>query len=118
MGYQELAVTPTRHRAWFGRTRAMTACLGLMAISWLTLGTSFTSHRTGDDFAKVQKCSIDNLRSDLSFLDSAVPIAADEFLERRDRLAKALHATGIDAFVLEPGYTFQLVSLTPATELH
>lgn len=57
--------------------------------------------------AKAQQCAIDNFHSDLSFLDAAVPIAAEEFLERRDRLAKALVASGADAFVLEPGYTFQ-----------
>ncbi|KAK8009699.1 zinc knuckle-domain-containing protein [Apiospora arundinis] len=62
---------------------------------------------TGPDVAKVQQCAIDNFKSDLSFLDPAVPIQADEFLERRDRLARALVASGADAFVLEPGYTFQ-----------
>jgi len=59
------------------------------------------------DVAAVQQCAIDNLRSDLSFLDKAKPIEADEFLERRDRLARALAINGVDAFVLEPGYTFQ-----------
>ncbi|KAH6894218.1 peptidase M24, structural domain-containing protein [Thelonectria olida] len=59
------------------------------------------------DVAKVQQCSIDNLRADLSFLDDAVPIGAQEFIHRRDRLAQALAVNGVDAFVLEPGYTFQ-----------
>jgi hypothetical protein len=59
------------------------------------------------DVAAVQQCSIDNLKSDLSFLDKAKPIEADEFLERRDRLAQALAANHVDAFVVEPGYTFQ-----------
>ncbi|KAK8047932.1 Creatinase/aminopeptidase [Apiospora saccharicola] len=62
---------------------------------------------TLSDVVKAQQCAIDNFHSDLSFLDAAVPIATDEFLERRDRLAKALVASGADAFVLEPGYTFQ-----------
>jgi hypothetical protein len=57
--------------------------------------------------AAVQQCAIDNLKSDLSFLDNAKPIKAEEFLERRDRLAQALAVNGVDAFVLEPGYTFQ-----------
>ncbi|KAH7303872.1 peptidase M24, structural domain-containing protein [Stachybotrys elegans] len=56
---------------------------------------------------KVQQCAIDNLKADTWFLDDAVPIEAEEFLERRDRLAKALAVNGVDAFVLEPGYTFQ-----------
>ncbi|ETN36394.1 uncharacterized protein HMPREF1541_08671 [Cyphellophora europaea CBS 101466] len=59
------------------------------------------------DIAKVQKCSIDNLHMDLSFLEDATPIKAEEFIHRRDRLAQALHTDGVDAFVLEPGYTFQ-----------
>ncbi|EPE03317.1 xaa-pro dipeptidase [Ophiostoma piceae UAMH 11346] len=56
---------------------------------------------------KVQQCANTNLRNDNGFLDSAVPIAPEEFLERRDRLANALVQSGVDAFVLEPGYTFQ-----------
>lgn len=57
----------------------------------------------------VQKCAIDNLHKDLSFLGSAKPITADEFISRHDRLAQALAASDVDAFVLEPGYTFQYV---------
>ncbi|KEQ76538.1 Creatinase/aminopeptidase, partial [Aureobasidium namibiae CBS 147.97] len=56
---------------------------------------------------RVQQCSIDNLHKDLYFLDNARPIEAQEFLDRRDNLAKALHVSGVDGFVLEPGYTFQ-----------
>lgn len=59
------------------------------------------------DIDKVQQCSIANLKANLSFLDSAKPIKTEEFLDRQDRLAKALAHDGVDAFVLEPGYTFQ-----------
>jgi Xaa-Pro aminopeptidase len=55
----------------------------------------------------VQECSIDNFHKDLYFLDNARPIEAQEFLDRRDTLAKALHISGVDGFVVEPGYTFQ-----------
>ncbi|KAL8284394.1 hypothetical protein RB597_001626 [Gaeumannomyces tritici] len=55
---------------------------------------------------KVQQCAIRNLHANTSFLD-APPIPASEFVERRDRLARALAASGADAFVLEPGYSFQ-----------
>lgn len=65
------------------------------------------NHNHHPDVAKVQKCSITNFKSDLSFLDNAHPIQADEFLHRRDRLAQALVHNKVDAFVLEPGYTFQ-----------
>ncbi|ROV87346.1 hypothetical protein VMCG_10701 [Cytospora schulzeri] len=56
---------------------------------------------------KVQKCAIDNLHKDLYFLEPAKPITAEEFISRHDRLAQALAASDMDAFVLEPGYTFQ-----------
>ncbi|KAI0205310.1 peptidase M24, structural domain-containing protein [Astrocystis sublimbata] len=55
----------------------------------------------------VRKCATDNVHDDLSFLYVAKPIRAHEFLERRDRLARALVASDADAFVLEPGYAFQ-----------
>ena len=56
-----------------------------------------------------QACSIDNLlnETNLDFLSTAHPIQLSEFASRRDRLAQALAADGIDAFVGEPGYTFQ-----------
>lgn len=60
----------------------------------------------------VQECAIANLHHDLSFLDDASPITAAEFVDRRDRLARALAASDIDAFVLEPGYTFQYYANT------
>ncbi|KAL6893076.1 Prolidase/Aminopeptidase P-like protein [Trichoderma longibrachiatum] len=63
--------------------------------------------RHGPDVASVQQCSINSFKSDLSFLEGAKPIQASEFILRRDRLAQALAANKVDAFVLEPGYTFQ-----------
>ncbi|KAF6834653.1 metallopeptidase family M24 [Colletotrichum plurivorum] len=77
----------------------------LLVIGYYSSSVSYLRRSTV--YEKVQQCAIDNLRSDLSFLDSAVPITADEFIDRRDRLAKALAASNIDAFALEPGYTFQ-----------
>jgi Xaa-Pro aminopeptidase len=56
---------------------------------------------------KAQKCAISNLQQNTYFLDNAVPIKTEEFIERRDRLAVALFDAGVDAFALEPGYTFQ-----------
>lgn len=55
----------------------------------------------------VTRCAINNLKTDLSFLDNVNPIPDEEFITRRDKLAKALAANNVDAFVLEPGYTFQ-----------
>lgn len=98
---------PTPHPK-ASRTRMVplvATALFLLAITFYKSSLSHVSQQTV--FQKVQQCAIDNLKSDLSFLHSAVPISSDEFIERRDRLARALAATGVDAFVLEPGYTFQ-----------
>lgn len=56
-----------------------------------------------------QDCSIEQLYidTDLDFLSTASPIALSEFVLRRDRLAQALVDDGLDAFIVEPGYTFQ-----------
>ncbi|GKT52420.1 putative peptidase [Colletotrichum spaethianum] len=75
--------------------------------SFYFLNSFYDRISPGNAYEKAQECAIDNLHSDLSFLDPAVPITAEEFLERRDRLARALAASNVDAFVLEPGYTFQ-----------
>ncbi|KAK8041501.1 Creatinase/aminopeptidase [Apiospora phragmitis] len=83
---------------------------GLLTLIWAFKDGLPLGHRpqsTEPNVAKVQQCAIAKFQSDLSFLDPAMPITADEFLERRDRLARALFASGADAFVLEPGYTFQ-----------
>jgi hypothetical protein len=40
-------------------------------------------------------------------LDSAAPLPVEEFVQRRNNLAKALVADDVDAFIVEPGYTFQ-----------
>lgn len=58
--------------------------------------------------AEFQECSINNfIATGLHFLDSASPLPVSEYVERRDNLAAALVADEIDAFLVEPGYTFQ-----------
>lgn len=64
-------------------------------------------HKPRPDIQGVQECAIRNLRGHSSFLDKAVPISVEEYTSRRDRLADALHRSHVDAFVLEPGYSFQ-----------
>ncbi|OCK76939.1 metallopeptidase family M24 [Lepidopterella palustris CBS 459.81] len=56
---------------------------------------------------RVQKCSIKSIHQNLSFLDNAHAVTSQEFILRRDNLAKALLTSRVDAFILEPGYTFQ-----------
>lgn len=64
-------------------------------------------HKPRPDVQDVQECTIRNLRQHSSFLDKAVPISIEEYTSRRDRLAEALYRSHVDAFVLEPGYSFQ-----------
>jgi hypothetical protein len=55
-----------------------------------------------------QKCSVETLKHDTNydFLATASPPTVEEFISRRDRLALALIEDGVDAFIVEPGYTF------------
>ena len=56
---------------------------------------------------RFQKCSIDNyLDTGLPFLEGVKRPPLEEYVTRRDNLAKALVSDGVDAFVVEPGYTF------------
>ncbi len=66
-----------------------------------------TEHSYKPDISRVQQCTINNLHKDLSFLDDTIAITAQEFIHRRDRLAAALVQARVDAFCVEPGYTFQ-----------
>lgn len=81
--------------------------LAALWLVWPHLEMSPQRHTQLSVVDKVQKCAIDNLHEDLYFLEPAKPITAEEFISRHDRLAQALAASDLDAFVLEPGYTFQ-----------
>ncbi|EGP90657.1 unnamed protein product [Zymoseptoria tritici ST99CH_1A5] len=60
-----------------------------------------------DPLDNFRKCSIDAYRATgMDFLKTADPPSLDEYVLRRDNLAKALAADNIDAFAVEPGYTF------------
>ncbi|KAB2579345.1 putative peptidase [Lasiodiplodia theobromae] len=101
-GQQPHATAPRTTRTRRSYLKLLTA----LFVAALYARFFYTRHSHAHKVARVQKCSISNLHSDLSFLDVS-PITADEFIARRDNLARALHADGVDAFVLEPGYTFQ-----------
>ncbi|CAG8951236.1 hypothetical protein HYFRA_00007983 [Hymenoscyphus fraxineus] len=85
----------------------------------LLAGTSlalFSNHQSNwkisstslNTVAQFQKCSIDNfVATGFPFLDSAAPLPVSEYELRRNNLAVALEADGVDAFVVEPGYTFK-----------
>ncbi|OTA99428.1 hypothetical protein M426DRAFT_325137 [Hypoxylon sp. CI-4A] len=95
------------------RRTIVIAILFLINAGWLLQASSISQRtRSEPDLNQIQKCAIKNLQADLSFLDGASPISSDEFLQRRDRLAQALVASKVDAFVVEPGYTFQYYANT------
>ncbi|KAE9975330.1 hypothetical protein EG328_003230 [Venturia inaequalis] len=88
--------------------------LGLLIRLLLLLLIPFHIHPTTIQSAlfdspqvKAQTCSIKNFHQNLSFLSGAALISTSEFISRRNNLGKALHIEGLDAFILEPGYTFQ-----------
>ncbi|TDZ14225.1 putative peptidase [Colletotrichum orbiculare MAFF 240422] len=89
------------------RSRILPLIVAVLLLAFTRFHSSLLSTSNHRSVKQVQQCAIDNLHSDLSFLHDAVPITSAEFIERRDRLARALAASGVDAFVLEPGYTFQ-----------
>ncbi|KAI1474067.1 Prolidase/Aminopeptidase P-like protein [Daldinia eschscholtzii] len=106
-----------RHRIGPHRSRALIiAAISLFNIAWLSWTWVLQHAKSEPDIARVQRCAIDNLHADLSFLDGASRISKREFLERRDRLAQALVASNVDAFVLEPGYTFQYYGNTSQSD--
>ncbi|KAI1463362.1 Creatinase/aminopeptidase [Daldinia caldariorum] len=102
------ASSSPRHNIGSRKSRGrIIAAVLLFNIAWLSWTWVPRYAKSEHDTTRVQRCAIDNLHGDLSFLDGASPIGKFEFLERRDRLARALAVSDVDAFVLEPGYTFQ-----------
>jgi hypothetical protein len=72
--------------------------------------TQSTSHAGPHSVSTFQSCSINSFLSfGLPFLETASPLPVSEFVDRRNNLAKALVADGINAFIVEPGYTFKYV---------
>lgn len=67
-----------------------------------------SERKSSRKYEKFRKCSIDKfLGTGLPWLDTASPISLPEFVQRRNNLASALENDGIDAIIIEPGYTFQ-----------
>lgn len=65
-----------------------------------------TSHKatSSSRLDEFRTCSIENFKATkFPFLDGVQPIARDEFVARRRRLAEALLSDGADAFAVEPG---------------
>lgn len=64
-------------------------------------------YRNEPEVKRFRKCAIDKyLSTGLPFLKAVERPPLKEYILRRNNLAEALVADGIDAFVVEPGYTF------------
>ncbi|CAO2649376.1 Nn.00g067610.m01.CDS01 [Neocucurbitaria sp. VM-36] len=95
----KLALT-TRRRGWFLLGAVL---LILETISLLEYGSLLLHSKT----KPFRRCSIENyLATDLRFLDTAERPPLDDYVLRRNNLARALVMDGADAFIVEPGYTF------------
>ncbi|PYH47084.1 Creatinase/aminopeptidase [Aspergillus saccharolyticus JOP 1030-1] len=102
---------PLHHRRWLRAVTAFLLCvIGIYSFS-RDLFARATSHKippNATPLDEFEQCSIANFReTGYPFLDTAIPIAVEDFEDRRDRLARALMVSGVDAFVVEPGYTFK-----------
>ncbi|KAJ3480276.1 hypothetical protein NLG97_g8107 [Lecanicillium saksenae] len=71
---------------------------------------------TGSLVDKAERCAIRNFMKDTSFLDCVEGISTEEFLERRNKLAKVLKDEGVAAFVIEPGFTFEYYANVSKTD--
>ncbi|RAL64959.1 hypothetical protein DID88_001549 [Monilinia fructigena] len=68
-------------------------------------------------YKRFEKCSANTfLATGLPWLETASPISLLEFVQRRNNLAIALETDGIDAFIVEPGYTFQYYANVSQTD--
>ena len=94
-------------------------CIGTIYIWWVLLTGRSTSTTYSNVESWPQKTRSDRLRgnldcairtlkeeTNLDFLQTANPLNVSDFVERRNRLAQALDEEGLDAFAVEPGYTF------------
>ncbi|KAF2771074.1 Creatinase/aminopeptidase [Teratosphaeria nubilosa] len=119
-GHQPRTFKAAPHRRW---TLLRTLCAVVLAtylfsqhfLAWAVVPDHTTKkHPQGLPLKSIpqhlkafQTCSInDFLATDLTFMDTAQPLPRPEFVDRRDKLAQALANEDIDAFIVEPGYTF------------
>ncbi|TVY25886.1 putative peptidase [Lachnellula hyalina] len=93
-----LAIAVLSVSAWFLARSKYNYTLEIHAVPW----------SQPHSINQFQQCSITNfLSTGLPFLKSAAPLPVEEYVQRRNNLAKALVADNVDAFIVEPGYTFQ-----------
>jgi hypothetical protein len=95
--------------AWQQPKRGFSSVYVLVALALLVTGYCYRRHHIPRSLSSpdLQQCAIDNLLgTGLPFMNAS-PISLADFEERRNRLAQALVAEDVDAFVVEPGYTFK-----------
>jgi len=88
---------PLQAKKWLQRV-VIAASLVLIAASVALVMTADSNASSGAD---IEKCAWATLQEHVSLL-SVPPIGKSEYLSRQHRLAAALEAEGVDAFVAEP----------------
>ncbi|KAF2854120.1 peptidase M24 [Plenodomus tracheiphilus IPT5] len=96
-----------RARVSYGARWCSCLVLGAMLLLlWNTSSIRNIRSSAGSEFKQFRTCSIENyLGTGLEFLKTAAQPPLEEYILRRDNLAIALNAEGLDTFVVEPGYT-------------
>ncbi|KAF1938271.1 peptidase M24 [Clathrospora elynae] len=105
--YHSSRRVPTKRVSHIVRS-VLAAVLGIVLLAWyLVLSSSNELSTRVSPIEQFRRCSIDKyLATGLGFLESAERPPLEEYVLRRDDLAKALVREGVNAFVLEPGPTF------------
>ncbi|KAI5480318.1 Creatinase/aminopeptidase [Pseudohyphozyma bogoriensis] len=103
-----LQSTPSAPR----RQRPLKSAIIVILVGAATLVSTWLARERGSHtsggLAEFERCSIAGFNR--TALEGIEPIKLPEYLERRDRIARALYADGHDAFVAEPGFTFKYLA--------
>ncbi|KAF2114959.1 peptidase M24, structural domain-containing protein [Lophiotrema nucula] len=99
------AAEPRRYKRWSIARVLIGFVAGFLLLTWNHL--SETQSVILSKKGRFEKCSSDTFKATgFPFLETAERPPLEEYILRRNNLAKALIADHVDAFVVEPGYTF------------
>ncbi|KAF2819145.1 Creatinase/aminopeptidase [Ophiobolus disseminans] len=110
---------PRQQRAAISRTKSLfCACVGALLLLWNILSVqNRPAILLRSKQARFRRCSIGKyLATGLPFLDIAKRPSLPEYELRRNSLAHALAVEGVDAFIVEPGFTFSYYANTTQTD--
>ncbi|KAL6706738.1 hypothetical protein ACN47E_005280 [Coniothyrium glycines] len=83
----------------------------IIATWYLVFSAGFEIHSFESKLERFRQCSINNYGvTGFDFLHTADPPSKEEYMLRRNNVAKALTVDGVDAFVAEPGFMFSYLA--------